>query len=125
MLLFRRSGIEKPTSEDYKERERELNKNLDEIEGIIEKVLKQTKDLLGQTWNDSSVEELSDRISHIKVSASVSGVNRCRSSSQHITKDSLKLLIESATLPPMSLSLDPLHSWCSGYGVNTGSVRPS
>lgn len=73
---FRRSGIEKPTSEDYKERERELNKNLDEIEGIIEKVLKQTKDLLGQTWNDSSVEELSDRISHIKVSASLFAVNR-------------------------------------------------
>lgn len=67
-----RSGCEKsrPTFSDFKERERELNKNLDEIEGIIEKVLKQTKDLLGQTWNDSSVEELSNRISHIKVSAS-------------------------------------------------------
>lgn len=70
--MFRRSGSEKsrPTTSDYKERERELNKNLGEIEEIIEKVLKQTKDLLGQTWNDSSVNELSNRISHIKVSTS-------------------------------------------------------
>lgn len=52
---------------DFKERERELNKNLDEIEGIIEKVLKQTKELLGETWNDSSADELSTRISDIKV----------------------------------------------------------
>lgn len=70
--MFKRSGSEKsrPTTSDYKERERELNKNLGEIEEIIEKVLKQTKDLLGQTWNDSSVNELSNRISHIKVSTS-------------------------------------------------------
>lgn len=67
--LCRRSGSEKekPTTNDYKEKERELNRNLDEIEGIIEKVLKQTKDLLGQTWNDSSVDELSNRICQIKV----------------------------------------------------------
>lgn len=53
---------------DFKEQEKELNKNLNEIEGIIEKVLKQTKDLLGQTWSDSSVEELSTLITDIKVS---------------------------------------------------------
>lgn len=62
-----RSDAAKPTMNEFRERERELNRNLDEIEGIIEKVLRQTKDLLGQTWNDSSVDELSNRISHIKV----------------------------------------------------------
>lgn len=54
--------------DNYTERERVLNKNLDEIEGIIDKVLKQTKDLLYQPWNDSSVEDLSNRISDIKES---------------------------------------------------------
>lgn len=67
--VFRRSGSDKPTRNDFREREKELNRNLDEIEGIIEKVLKQTKELLGQTWNDSSVEELSNRITDIKVKA--------------------------------------------------------
>lgn len=89
---------QKATLERFLQRERQLNKNLDEIEEIVDKVLKQTKDLLDQPWDDSSVDELSKRISDIKV-ISKYGCERS------LTKQGDQLNLSQRTLLLLSVSI--------------------
>lgn len=49
-------------------RQRQLSKDLTEIEDIVNKVLKRTRDLIEKPLNDSSADELSKRILDIRVS---------------------------------------------------------